>query len=82
MVCASGFKFVSGAITPQYTKAAHADRMGAGNIVAAISDHQTKRRRKIICGQNMGQKFRIMIQLTVWARAIDAIEEPGKLQMV
>jgi hypothetical protein len=30
----------------------------------------------------MGQKFRLMIQLTVWARAIDAIEEPGKLQMV
>ena len=62
-VCASGFKFVSGTITPEHAKTAHSDRMGAGNIISAIADHQTVRWRKTMFGQNMGEQFRLVIQL-------------------
>ena len=63
LVCASGFKFVSGTITPEHAKTAHSDRMGAGNIISAIADHQTVRWRKTMFGQNMGEQFRLVIQL-------------------
>jgi hypothetical protein len=63
LVCASSFKFVSGTITPERAKPAHSDRMGAGNIISAIPDHQTVRRRKTMFRQNMGEQFRLVIQL-------------------
>src|SRR5271165_2605766 len=63
LVCASSFKFVSGTITPEHAKTAHSDRMGAGNIISSIPDHQTVRRRKTMFGQNMGEQFRLVIQL-------------------
>ena len=63
LVCASRFKFVSGAITPEDAKTAHSDRMGAENIVSAIPDHQTVRWRKTVFRQNMGQQFRLVIEL-------------------
>jgi len=63
LIRASSFKFVSGTITPEHAKTAHSDRMGAGNIMSAIPDHQTVRRRKTMFGQNMGEQFRLVIQL-------------------
>jgi hypothetical protein len=62
LVRASSFKFVSGTITPEHAKTAHSDRMGAGNIISAIPDHQTVRRRKTMFRQNMGEQFRLVIQ--------------------
>ena len=38
-VGAGGFKLVAIAIAPQRAQPAHADGMSAGNIVAAIADH-------------------------------------------
>jgi hypothetical protein len=63
-------------------KTAHSDRMGAGNIISAIPDHQTARRRKTMFRQYMGEQFRLVIQLAARHRAMDAIEVCGKLQMV
>src|ERR1700682_4481124 len=63
LVCASSFKFVSGTITPEHAKTAHSDRMGAGNIISAIPDHHTVRRRKTMFRQNMGEQFRLVIEL-------------------
>src|SRR4029077_3414531 len=82
LVCASSFKFVSSTITPEHAKTAHSDRMGAGNIISAIPDHQTVRWRKTMFRQNMGEQFRLVIQLAARHRAMDAVEVPGKLQMV
>jgi hypothetical protein len=68
LVCASSFKFVSGTTTPEHAKTAHPDRMGAENIMSAIPDHQTVRRRKTMLRktmlrQNMGEQFRLVIEL-------------------
>ena len=63
LVCASSFKFVSGTITPQHAKTAHSDGMGPGNVMPAVPDHQTAGRREIMLGQNMGEQFRLVIQL-------------------
>jgi hypothetical protein len=63
LVCASSFKFVSGTITPEHAKPAHSDRMGAGNIISAIPDQQTVRGRKTMLRQNMGEQFRLVVQL-------------------
>lgn len=65
LVCARSFKFVPGPVTPEHAKTAHSDRMGAGNIMSAIPDHQAVRRRKTMFGQNMGEQFRLVIQLAV-----------------
>jgi hypothetical protein len=62
-VCAGSFKFVSGTITLEHAKTAHSERMGAGNIISAIPNHQTVRRRKTMFRQNMGEQFRLVIQL-------------------
>ena len=50
LVCAGSLKFVSGTITPEHAKTAHSDRMGSGNIMPAIPDHHTLRRRKTMFG--------------------------------
>ena len=57
-------------------KTAHSDRMGAGNIISAIPDHQTARRRKTMFRQYMGEQFRLVIQLAARHRAMDAISLP------
>jgi hypothetical protein len=55
LVCASTFKFVSGAIPPQHAKTAHSNRMSAENIMSAIADHQTVRRRQAMLRENVGE---------------------------
>jgi len=47
LIRASSLKFVSGTITPEHAKTAHSNRMGTGNIMSAIPDHQT------VGGQNI-----------------------------
>ena len=63
LVCAGGLKFVPCAITPEHAETAHSDRVGAGNIMPAISDHQAVRRRQTVPGQNMGEQLGLVIQL-------------------
>ena len=63
LICASRFKFVSGAITPQHAKTAHSDSMSPGNIMPAVPNHQAPGRRDIMLRQNMGEQFRFVIQL-------------------
>jgi len=36
LICASSFKFVSGATTPQHTKTAHSNSMGPENVIPAV----------------------------------------------
>jgi hypothetical protein len=66
LICASSLKFVSGAITPEHAKTAHSNRMGAGNIMSAVPDHQTVGGHNIVLRQNMGEQFRLMIQPAAW----------------
>jgi hypothetical protein len=61
LIGASSLKFVSGTITPEHAKTAHSNRMGTGNVMSAVPDHQTVRGQNIVLRQNMGQQFRLMI---------------------
>jgi hypothetical protein len=65
-ICASSLKFVSGTITPEHAKTAHSNRMGTGNIMSAVPDHQTVGGQNIVLRQNMGEQFRLMIQPAAW----------------
>ena len=62
LICAGSLEFVSGAITPEYAKRAHSNRMGAGNVISAVPDHETVRGQNFVLRQNMGEQFRLMIQ--------------------
>src|SRR5579871_5451916 len=81
-VRAGGLKLVSATIAPEHAKTAHSDRMGTGNIVSPIPDHQAARRRKTMLGQNMGEQFGLVIERAARHCAVNAIEIRGKLQMV
>lgn len=81
-ICAGRLELVAGAITPEHAKAAHSNRMGAGNIVPAIPDHQTVSSQEFVLRQDLGEQFGLVIQPAAGRRTMNAVEEVRKSQMM
>src|SRR3569832_1011813 len=73
-ICAGCFKFVPAAIAPEHTEPAHFDRMGTGDVMAAISHHETVRDIDRLHRDDMREQLGLVVQFAARHRTMDVVE--------